>query len=40
MSEKLHNSIGFKHIGTLNNVGKKFEKYWDVGVFELSLPIK
>ena len=40
MSEKLHNSIGFKHIGTLNKVGKKFEKYWDVGVFELSLPIK
>ena len=40
MSEKLHNSIGFKHIGTLNNVGKKFEKYWDVGVFELPLPIK
>jgi len=26
----LHNSIGFKHIGTLNNVGKKFEKYWEV----------
>ena len=40
MSEKLHNSIGFEAIGTLTKVGKKFDKYWDVGVFELSLPIK
>ena len=40
MSEKLHHSIGFNHVGTLNKVGKKFEKYWDVGVFELYLPIK
>ena len=40
MSEKLHISIGFNHIGTLNKVGKKFGKYWDVGLFELSLPIK
>ena len=40
MSEKLHNSLGFETIGTLTKVGKKFDKYWDVGVFELSLPIK
>ncbi|MBT4695928.1 MAG: GNAT family N-acetyltransferase, partial [Alphaproteobacteria bacterium] len=31
---------GFETIGTLTKVGKKFDKYWDVGVFELSLPIK
>ncbi len=40
ISEKLHTSMGFNHIGTLNKVGKKFGKYWDVGLFELSLPIK
>ena len=40
MSEKLHLSIGFNRVGTLNKVGKKFDKYWDVGVFEIFLPIK
>jgi L-amino acid N-acyltransferase YncA len=26
--------IGFKKIGVLNNVGKKFGKFWNVGIFE------
>ena len=33
-SEKLHLLLGFKKIGVLNNVGKKFRKFWNVGVFE------
>tara|TARA_B100001057_G_scaffold410274_1_gene425296 strand:+ start:1417 stop:1920 length:504 start_codon:yes stop_codon:yes gene_type:complete len=33
-SEKLHINLGFKKIGLLNKVGKKFGKFWDVGVFE------
>jgi len=33
-SEKLHLLLGFKKICVLNNVGKKFGKFWNVGVFE------
>ena len=33
-SEKLHILLGFKKIGVLNKVGKKFGKYWNVGIFE------
>tara|TARA_B100001989_G_scaffold222766_1_gene176342 strand:- start:103 stop:606 length:504 start_codon:yes stop_codon:yes gene_type:complete len=33
-SEKLHLLLGFKKIGVLNNVGKKFGKFWNVGIFE------
>ena len=35
-SEKLHLFLGFRKIGILSNVGRKFEKYWNVGVFEYS----
>ena len=33
-SEKLHFLLGFRKVGVLNKVGKKFGKYWNVGVFE------
>ena len=33
-SEKLHLLLGFRKVGVLNKVGKKFGKYWNVGVFE------
>ena len=33
-SERLHTLLGFKKIGVLNNVGKKFGKFWNVGIFE------
>jgi phosphinothricin acetyltransferase len=33
-SEKLHLLLGFEKIGVLNNVGKKFGKFWNVGIFE------
>lgn len=34
-SVKLHDRFGFKPIGTLHRVGRKFDSYWDVGWFEL-----
>ena len=33
-SEKLHLHLGFKKIGVLNKVGRKFGKFWNVGIFE------
>ena len=33
-SEKLHLLLGYKKIGVLSNVGKKFGKFWSVGIFE------
>ena len=33
-SERLHTLLGFKKIGVLNKVGKKFGKFWNVGIFE------
>ena len=33
-SERLHILLGFKKIGVLNKVGKKFGKFWNVGIFE------
>ena len=33
-SEKLHLLLGFKKIGLLNKVGKKFGKFWNVGIIE------
>jgi phosphinothricin acetyltransferase len=29
----LHLAMGFKHIGTYPQVGRKFGKFWDVGLF-------
>jgi phosphinothricin acetyltransferase len=29
----IHESFGFRHIGTYTEVGRKFGKYWDVGLF-------
>ena len=33
----LHRKMGFKEIGVLKKVGYKFEKYHDVGIWQLSL---
>ncbi len=33
-SVKLHQSLGFGHVGTFGRVGRKFGKYWDVVWFE------
>jgi len=33
-SEKLHLFLGYKKVGVLNKVGKKFGKFWNVGIFE------
>ncbi|HEY1837601.1 MAG TPA: GNAT family N-acetyltransferase [Rhizomicrobium sp.] len=29
----LHVAMGFRHIGTYTQVGRKFSKYWDVGLY-------
>ncbi|MCL1931462.1 MAG: N-acetyltransferase family protein [Treponema sp.] len=36
-SIKLHEAFGFKNTGTLKEVGKKFDKWLDVGYWELIL---
>lgn len=33
----LHQKFGFKHIGTYQEVGRKFDRYWDVQWFEKAL---
>jgi len=29
----IHEAFGFRHIGTYGEVGRKFGKYWDVGLY-------
>ncbi len=36
-STALHRKFGFREIGTFSQVGRKFEKYWDVTWFEREL---
>jgi L-amino acid N-acyltransferase len=37
-SLELHRELGFRHVGTLRNVGKKFGRLLSVELFELELP--
>jgi len=34
----LHLAMGFHHIGTYSEVGRKFGKFWDVAWYEKALP--
>jgi phosphinothricin acetyltransferase len=34
----LHRSTGFEHIGTYQEIGRKFGKYWDVALYLKRLP--
>ncbi|MGL4173577.1 MAG: GNAT family N-acetyltransferase [Actinomycetota bacterium] len=34
----LHQRLGFHSVGTQHEVGRKFDRYWDVEWFELDLP--
>ena len=36
-SINLHKALNFTKVGTLNNVGYKFKKYWSVHIYELKL---
>jgi L-amino acid N-acyltransferase YncA len=36
-STALHHKLGFKEVGVLRNVGRKFDAYVDVGLWQLSL---
>jgi phosphinothricin acetyltransferase len=38
-SDALHARFGFKSIGTFSQVGRKFEKYWDVNWLERPLKL-
>lgn len=33
----LHEKFGFEHVGTYREVGRKFDRYWDVAWFERDL---
>jgi phosphinothricin acetyltransferase len=37
-SVALHDAFGFKHIGTYEEVGRKFGRFWDVGLFLRPMP--
>ncbi|MFD8688649.1 GNAT family N-acetyltransferase [Streptomyces sp. NPDC059651] len=36
-SVRLHERFGFRHIGTYSEVGRKFDRYWDVSWYEKRL---
>ncbi len=36
-SVRLHERMGFRHIGIYGEVGRKFGKYWDVGLYLRSM---
>ncbi|MET7643913.1 N-acetyltransferase family protein [Streptomyces sp. NPDC005426] len=36
-SVRLHKRFGFHHIGTYTEVGRKFDRYWDVSWYEKQL---
>ncbi|MFJ2092086.1 GNAT family N-acetyltransferase [Streptomyces sp. NPDC087901] len=36
-SVRLHERFGFRHIGTYSEVGRKFDRYWDVAWYEKHL---
>lgn len=36
-SAALHESLGFRYVGTFHEVGRKFDRWHDVGFWELSL---
>jgi len=37
-SEALHRRFGFREVGTFTEVGRKFDRWWDVRWFERPLP--
>ncbi|MGW7378761.1 N-acetyltransferase family protein [Streptomyces sp. NPDC054794] len=36
-STRLHERLGFRHVGTYREVGRKFGRYWDVAWYEKDL---
>jgi len=34
----LHQAMGFRHIGTETQVGRKFDRFWDVALYERQMP--
>ena len=34
----LHRSLGFSHVGTYQEVGRKFGKFWDVAWYQKAMP--
>ena len=36
----LHERCGFRPVGTLSSVGRKFDRYWDVAWFERPLSVR
>ena len=36
-SERLHERMGFRRVGVLSEAGRKFGRFWDVGIWERAL---
>ena len=39
-SEVLHRKLGYRHVGVLKEVGRKFDRYWDVAWYEKRLGVR
>jgi phosphinothricin acetyltransferase len=37
-SVALHRSLGYSHVGTFEEVGRKFGKFWDVAWYQRTMP--
>src|SRR6185295_10871029 len=37
-SVALHKAVGFEHIGTYHQIGRKFDKFWDVALYLRPMP--
>lgn len=37
ISLNFHKKFGFENVGTLSEIGFKFDKYWDVGIYQKKL---
>jgi phosphinothricin acetyltransferase len=38
VSVRLHERLGYRHVGTFTEQGRKFGRYWDVAWFERAFP--
>ena len=37
-SVALHRSLGYAHVGTYEEVGRKFDRFWDVAWYQMAMP--
>ncbi len=39
-SERLHRALGYEHVGTLAEVGRKFDRYIDTAWYQRMSPLR